>query len=303
MGECMKFTYKLFLGLTIFCTTLMYQIDAKQVVQQSMQEVELMNAIKLGNPYTVSNVLKKYPNININKEFKTETESRPCGPLENESTSTTFLLEAIRVGNAPLVKMLLDKGANYNAKGYHYYTRTGVVMRQCKLHPLLSEDYYPYGEAIKLGKNDVASILVERGGNNLYGSDGNTPLISAIIKELPVATIKDMISRGAKVNYKNATGWTPLNMAIEMGNVPAIQVLLDNGADARLIDGNGTIPLFKATATGNPDIVKLLLDKGVDVNTKNNNGMTAIEMAKGNRPMVKFLLDRGATFSTVSLLK
>ena len=55
-----------------------------------------------------------------------------------------------------------------------------------------------------------------------------------------------LIKRGSNINYVNRLGFTPLHLAIEVGNTEAISYLLRNGADPHIEDLTGEDSCDKA---------------------------------------------------------
>lgn len=113
------------------------------------------------------------------------------------------------------------------------------------------------------------------------------------------------------INYKNASGFTPLILASYYGNVEVAallakhvkeinvnsdsgtalmaavfkndivitKILLDLGADANIPDPNGTTALHYATRFSNKEIIKLLVAYGADLNLKDSKGFSVLDYA------------------------
>jgi len=78
-----------------------------------------------------------------------------------------------------------------------------------------------------------------------------------------------LLSKGADVNAKSASGKTPLFNAMQKDTA---ELLLGSGAEVNARDGSGCTPLFEAASEGCLDIVELFLSKGADVNVRSNSG-------------------------------
>lgn len=106
-------------------------------------------------------------------------------------------------------------------------------------------------------------------------------------KDLLVQSIKD----GADVNYKDIRGWTPLKVAVSMGNIEIVEILLNNGASTYLSN-----PLLLACVNKDVEIIKLFFQYGADVNISDSNGWTPLMVAaqQGSLEIVQLLLERGA---------
>lgn len=211
------------------------------------------------------------PTFNINQDI-TYLKS----PSKEFNTQTNILLEAIREENVPLVSLLLDKGADYNKRGYDRY-----------------DQYFPYGEAVRVGNKDIIALLKAKGYDYLYDNSGNTILTSAISTGLPLRNIQEIISKSPGLsNFKNYPGQTPLTLAIIRNNIPAIKALLNARADVNLADSNGILPVILAVNLGNLDALRVLINKGGNLNAKDSNGNTLLMIAviKNNAPIVQYLL-------------
>jgi len=107
--------------------------------------------------------------------------------------------------------------------------------------------------------------------------------------------VKLLLAKGAKVNKKNGSGWTPLFSAARYGHTDVMKLLLDAGAKVNVMSQNDNTPLHVATWSGKADAVKLLLDHHAFVDVVNGGGSTPlITAAQENAEMVKLLLDHKA---------
>ncbi len=196
---------------------------------------------------------------------------------------TPLLLAAIHSGNAAIVKMLLDRGA-----------QTGV-RDDSKMTPLIAAAY----------ANDTASIrlLIHAGADaNERDAAGLSPLAWASLKgNLPAVQL--LLARGADVNAVTASAMeppvkhgnialgnlTPLLAAATHGSPALIQTLLDAGANVNVQDVRGMTPLMLAVATdrADPVVARLLLVRGADVSKKDLDGLTAAAWAaRYNNPAI-----------------
>lgn len=127
-----------------------------------------------------------------------------------------------------------------------------------------------------------------------------SPLLAAVQKQ-SVWLVRDL-SKRADVNYlgKGPLRRTPLQLAVDLGNMEIFNVLLDHGADINAppaFDGGATA-LQIAAIHGYVGIAQRLLDLGADVNQgpAPKNGRTALMGAAehGRIDMLHLLFDRGA---------
>jgi ankyrin repeat protein len=93
--------------------------------------------------------------------------------------------------------------------------------------------------------------------------------------------VRKLIARGADVNKP---GWAPLHYAATNAHLDIMQLLLDENAYIDAASPNGTTPLMMAAQYGNTPAVKLLLEAGADPSIRNQLGLNAIDFAyRANR--------------------
>ena len=81
--------------------------------------------------------------------------------------------------------------------------------------------------------------------------------------------VKNLIEKGADVNIKDHSKFTPLHETASCGKKDMVELLINKGADVNAKDISGNTALSWAVHHGYTDIVKMLLAKGADVNAKN----------------------------------
>jgi ankyrin repeat protein len=124
----------------------------------------------------------------------------------------TALIRAAKAGDTPLVKLLLEHGADPNLP-----TNRGIT---------------PIQAAAGLGSNDIDS----------RGIDKTQPQA--------IETIKVLLAFKADINGRDAsTGRTALHGAAMWGWNDVVQFLVDNGADLYAKDSGGKLPLDSALGT------------------------------------------------------
>jgi len=126
--------------------------------------------------------------------------------------SMTPLMMAAYNGYTEIAKLLIEKGAEVNAKG-------GVDMDMTPLVYAASQD-----------RLDMVKLLIEKGANvNVKTHYGWTPLFFAISKG-STEIAKLLIDKGADVNVKLPTGETALSEAEKAGKSDIIKLLRQAGA-------------------------------------------------------------------------
>ena len=215
-------------------------------------------------------------------------------------------------GFAPLatVRLLLDKGADVNAKnrrsstplhwGIHDEARVRLLIaRGASIDMKQVDGRTPLYQAASIGSgHSVLRLLLDKGADPaLATANGQTPLMAAAGRG-DVEAMLMLIEKNANVNARNGAGATALMGAAASGNPRAVQLLLDKGADPNIINKRDESPLANAATAGVEESVKLLLDRGAKVNVRDDRGYSALMYAAGSDTLpagaVKLLLANGA---------
>jgi ankyrin repeat protein len=134
--------------------------------------------------------------------------------------------------------------------------------------------------------------------------DGLTDLHVALLgavdaNDLPAAA--ELLKKGADVNRRGPTAYTPLMVAAGRGLVQMTDLLLQARADVHVHDSSlGATALHRAAQSGVVDVARLLLDHGAFINFQSATvGHTPLIDAVWSKrvAMVQFLLERGAALT------
>jgi ankyrin repeat protein len=187
---------------------------------------------------------------------------------------STALHHAAGFGTVAIMKMLIDHGADVNAKNDRNST---------PLHWAVADEA-------------KTRLLLDSGANiNARQADGRTPLYNMIGMENHNAVARLLLDRGADPNIPTANGNTNLMVAAGRGDVEALKLLIAHGAKVDARNGAGGTALINS-ALGRNEAVRLLLAQGADVNAATKRKVTALSNAamQGSEEIVRLLLDRGA---------
>ncbi|MCX6770514.1 MAG: ankyrin repeat domain-containing protein [Candidatus Micrarchaeota archaeon] len=115
-----------------------------------------------------------------------------------------------------------------------------------------------------------------------------TPLEVAV-ENGQLQTMKILIEAGANVN--SARQNTPLTLAMAQNNLDAVKLLIESGAGVDSRDTSRRTALMFAAQKGNQDAVRYLIDNGADVNAKDDTGPVLLY---ANAEITKILIEAGA---------
>ncbi|KAF3159060.1 hypothetical protein TWF788_004016 [Orbilia oligospora] len=210
----------------------------------------------------------------------------------------TPLSGAVIHGHGTVVKLLLENGANIEAKAYSNETPLHLAVkykREAIVGLLVNSGAdieaknglrkTPLASAANAGNKSMASLLIENGADieaKDYG--GSTPLLFAAASG-SVETVELLIDKGANIGVKSRIGHSLLSVAAMWGNAAVIKLLLNCGADINANDG-GMTPLSTAIMRENPVVVDLLLKNGADIDARDIQEMTPLLSASSEDPAV-----------------
>jgi len=139
--------------------------------------------------------------------------SATAGELEDK------LIKAAQEGHADVVRALLDKGADVNAKRRDGWTALMIAANNGHadvVHALLDK-----GADVNAKDNDGVTALMAAAGNNLnYNGSWNGH----------VDVIRALLDKGADVNAKMSDGWTASMIAAQNGHADVVKILKNAGA-------------------------------------------------------------------------
>jgi ankyrin repeat protein len=188
---------------------------------------------------------------------------------------TPLLIAASHSGGAPVVELLLAKGA-----------KVSVV-----------DNIFSSPLSVAALANDAATVrlLLDKGA-----TVGPKDMLSSVALmnaagEGNAEIVKLLLDRGANVNAASPPSFgdvkngpialgnlTPLLFAAAFAGPQTIKLLLDAGANVNARDVRGMTPLMLAVASDhpNPRVIRMLVEKGVDPSIKSKNGESALDWAK-----------------------
>ena len=221
-----------------------------------------------------------------------------------KSGGTTALMMA--APDAEKMKLLIERGANVNARSETKYTALMVAAQygthstaairlllahgadasQSQGQPLFNAD--PLFLAAYGGNAEVLPDLLKAGASlngemRLIGTS-NSDAISGAVRHGYLDVAETLVKLGAPVDRTDAR-ITPLVKAVLGDQVEMAKFLIAKGADVNHVDGNGMTPLLYAASIdfGSPAMIDMLLKAGARADMKTKEGKTALELARQYR--------------------
>lgn len=192
----------------------------------------------------------------------------------------TPLHVAVAEGNADVVRLLVEAGADLTARTEHRRTPVHIALEHSPpLVPVLLGLGAPI-DAPSAAYLDEVDRLTQQldDGAPLTDADSGADLLSWASIGGAAATARLLLERGA-----DADGGA-LHAAAGAGRLELVRLLVSAGADVDRRDPDtGQLPLHAAVATANGDaagIVRALLSAGADVHATTSDGASALDISR-----------------------
>ena len=190
----------------------------------------------------------------------------------------------IAVGNSYIdtAKILIENGANINAVDI--------------------EGWSALSYAVNNGDIEIAKLLLE---NKAKIKDELLIAIKSPIVESSINIMKLLIDNKANINYTDENGFSPLNIAIESGDMELTKFLITNGANVNSLMQDGVSLIGYAIAQNNMDLLQMLIENGANVNYTNGDSWANTPLQTASRlgldNVVRILLTRNADINAVDM--
>jgi ankyrin repeat protein len=184
----------------------------------------------------------------------------------------TPLISSVAFGHEEMVRFLLGKGADANARASNDSSRdTALMLAADKQSTSIVKQLLAKGANVRDYNKHGRTALHRAQGRPLDNEDGIRKEIVIIILD------KD---REGLINAPCTAGKTPLHLASEYGNTPIMAFLLTQGADIEAKDSGKRTSLILAIESGWPKAVELLLDWGAEQDIEDLMGRTPHKIAR-----------------------
>ncbi|RVE65642.1 hypothetical protein OJAV_G00118420 [Oryzias javanicus] len=249
--------------------------------------------------FTPLHIAAHYENMSVAQLLSQQWSNNGITPLHIAS----------RRGNVMMVRLLLDRGAQIDAKTKDELTPLHCAARNG--HVRIIEILLEHGAPIQAKtKNGLSPIHMAAQGDHMdcvrqllqYNAeidditlDHLTPLhVAAHCGHHRMAKV--LLDKGAKANARALNGFTPLHIACKKNHMRSMDLLLKHSASLEAVTESGLTPLHVAAFMGHLNIVKNLLTRGASPNASNVKVETPLHMASraGHCEVAQFLLQNAA---------
>ncbi|KAF3912916.1 Ankyrin-3 [Arthrobotrys entomopaga] len=210
----------------------------------------------------------------------------------------TPLIEAIILGNQTIIDMLLDAGADPNAKGTAG-SPLGVAFRKCAPSKKLIEALLDKGAHIVLDVEDLGVDSVGLGLETNLEQDETSILTLAINSWRDPETLELLLHRNP--NWRQEELQDALFGAIKIRVKKMVEVMINFDQDLLenelKLYGLQISPLAFASALGEVEIVEFLVDKGANIEWRSQTGERPLMYAaqEGHEAVAEYLVSKRAS--------
>jgi ankyrin repeat domain-containing protein 50 len=196
--------------------------------------------------------------------------------VEARRQGMTPLIVSAEVGDNTMVLLLLEKGADIEAKTHDGRT----ALRR----------------AAENGHEAAVRILLERRADVDAKNEFGWTVLHRAAENGHEATVRVLLEHWADVDAKAAFRWTALHRAAENGHEATVRVLLEHRADINVKDESGGTALHRAAENGHETTMRVLLEYRADVDARDEYGGTALHRAaeNGHEATMRVLLEHRA---------
>lgn len=159
-------------------------------------------------------------------------------------------------GHLPIIKYLVENGANINIKS--------------------NNGHLPLWEAMIEEHDDVTRYLITK---HQVGGTLNLCLEDVIYTGY-MDTIKYIVQKGADINKKSSSGYTPVMIAAKFQQLEVLKYFInEKNADLSITNNDGENILHIAVESNSLEIVKYVAERVNNINEPNIDGLTPLHLA------------------------
>jgi len=272
--------------------------DSNQGGNSWAASFRLIKAVKQGDASAVTKALNDGADPNVQNKV-------------DENNEWPLLLLASDKGQTDIVRALLDKGADINAKGPKGWT---ALMQAAGSGHLETVKLLVERKAFVPAENDVResalSLAQARGHSNVVAflepalkKQDYQPIFEAGMNVKFKEMLEELLKEGYNIDAIDEQGRTMLCRAAFSGWKDKTEYLVAHGADVNHADAYGQTPLIMVinpSGVEDFDVAKILIKAGANVNARDKSGNTPLSSARRLKnptqrdAVVKMLQDAGA---------
>lgn len=233
-------------------------IDECEKVERLRREGRILKASHLGIAFLKTLVRRDVPPEKWDDIEKNILHADERGLASSVHGFTVLHLLALN-DLSQYIKVLLAKGANYNAVDRDHYT--------------------PLHTSCWCGHHVTPKLLIEAGARiEAKTKDHCTPLHFAC-QGGHYETARLLVENGADLEVKDRDQRTPLSCACRNGHLETASLLIERGAHLEAKSTAYLSPLHYACGNGHPTTARLLIDKGASVEARSKDNCTPLHIA------------------------
>ena len=264
-------------------------LNSTDVIQLLTPESEQAQQTQPNNQANVDeDLLKACGRGKLDKALEALQAGANVNALTTNNKSTPIIL-ASQFGNLDFVKLLLERGAEVNAKNGSGNTALHLALLYNSSDVIMALiDAGADIDAVNNKGTGVYDILPTM--KRLKGTDAWKALMKhklqpkflKLCRSGSEQDINEAIEVGVNVNSTNKTLSTALMFASKENTPEVVEILAKAGAELDAQDIYGNTALIYAASYNSEEVVKVLLDSGASTNVMNIQGYSAHDYAKQN---------------------
>ncbi len=153
-------------------------------------------------------------------------------------------------------------------------------------------------DAAWTGNTEAALLLLNRNGDvNVRNKESAGTGLWYAVQADHAKVVDLLVSRGARLDFRYASGQTILHLACARGNPEIVKRLLSARADVSASDQSANTPLDEAVLNDRREVVRLLLSRGADpkrVHSLDGRGPMQEACIKGFADLIPVLVEAGS---------
>lgn len=198
----------------------------------------LLEAARSGDAEAVGKFIDQGADIEVRVPTQPVDEDAPQEYVPEADAGATPLILAMHEGHMETVRLLLDKGADVNARDAAQFT----AMERAAFDGHLGR----------------VEFLLEHGASAV----GDSRALTWAARQGMTNVVQMLLDAGADPNAPMPLGWTPLMFAAQSGEASIVSALISSGADVNAVSINGYTALRCARERGREDIAEALEKAG-----------------------------------------